>query len=750
MDEQREHAAEENKRLQRCINDLIGVLALPAMWSGGEPCRIAHTLLDSLLPMLRLDLVYVRLTQPVGEEFVEMIRIAQGQDQSGASSELCKVFRDWSHARPEQWPPRIPSPVAEGELAIVPLRLGVDGELGLIVAGSYRSDFPAEAERLVLSVAVGQAAIGMKEARLLNEQRRIANELDQRVAQRTAQLAAANEDLRREVGERRRAEAALRQSEARLADSERDLQLTIDTIPVFVATYRPDGTRSFVNRTWQEYMGLTMEEATSTGAKAFPHFHPGDAERNDKAWRASLESGEPLFIEVRVRRADGQYRWHTSHRVPLRDENGDVVKWYSVGIDIEDQKAAEDALRRSIDERKQVEEKLRRSEAFLAEAQRLSSTGGFAWRVETGEITWSEQLYRIFEFDALTPITLERIRSRVHPDDILLLNEVIDWARSNGRDFEYEHRLQMPDGSIKHLHLVAHGMRDEQGRLEYIGAVQDVTQRRLYEEALNKARSEFAHVARVTSLGALTASIAHEVNQPLSGIINNAGACLRMLAADPPNIDGARETTRRTLRDGNRASEVITRLRTLFSKKDAVNDTVDLNEATREVVAMSLSELQGGRVVVRSELADDLPPVAGDRVQLQQVILNLLLNAADAMSGIDDRPRQVAIRTQRDEGDAVRLSVQDLGVGLDPQSMDKLFEAFYTTKSNGMGIGLSVSRSIIERHHGRLWAAPNDGPGATFSFSIPSATGGDRSPSGGANRTFARTDALRVMNSGLL
>jgi signal transduction histidine kinase len=217
----------------------------------------------------------------------------------------------------------------------------------------------------------------------------------------------------------------------------------------------------------------------------------------------------------------------------------------------------------------------------------------------------------------------------------------------------------------------------------------------------------------------LTASIAHEVNQPLSGIITNAGTCLRMLAADPPNVEGARETARRTIRDGNRASDVITRLRALFSKRDVTTEPVDLNEATREVIALSSSELQRSRVILRAELADDLPPVTGDRVQFQQVILNLLRNASDAMSGVDDRPRKLVIRTERDEGDRVRLSVRDTGVGFEPQAVDRLFEAFYTTKSGGMGIGLSVSRSIIESHHGRLWAAPNDGPGATFSFSIP-------------------------------
>jgi C4-dicarboxylate-specific signal transduction histidine kinase len=236
----------------------------------------------------------------------------------------------------------------------------------------------------------------------------------------------------------------------------------------------------------------------------------------------------------------------------------------------------------------------------------------------------------------------------------------------------------------------------------------------------------------------LTASIAHEVNQPLSGIITNASTCLRMLAADPPNVDGERETARRTIRDGHRASEVVTQLRALFSKKEATTESLDLNEATREVIALSLSRLQRNRVILRPELADDLRPVTGDRVQLQQVILNLLLNASDAMSGVDDRPRQLVIRTERDEGDRVRLAVQDAGVGVEPQGVDKLFEPFYTTKSGGMGIGLSVSRSIIESHHGRLWAAPNDGPGATFSFSIPRVPEG---VTGAHSNRDIRTDA---------
>jgi C4-dicarboxylate-specific signal transduction histidine kinase len=253
----------------------------------------------------------------------------------------------------------------------------------------------------------------------------------------------------------------------------------------------------------------------------------------------------------------------------------------------------------------------------------------------------------------------------------------------------------------------------------FIGALQDITESKVAEEALNRARSELAHVARVTTLNALTASIAHEINQPLASLVTNASICLRRLNADPPNVDGARETVQRTIRDANRASDVITRLRALFSKKEFTLETLDLNEVTREVIALSLSDLQRNGVILQSELALDIPPVIGDRIQLQQVILNLLRNASDAMVCVEDRPRQLLVRTRREEENRVRLSVQDAGCGVNPQDFERLFEAFYTTKSEGMGIGLSLSRSIIERHHGRLWAEPNYGPGITFSFSIP-------------------------------
>ena len=244
-----------------------------------------------------------------------------------------------------------------------------------------------------------------------------------------------------------------------------------------------------------------------------------------------------------------------------------------------------------------------------------------------------------------------------------------------------------------------------------------------HHDALNKSRLELAHVARLATLSTMTASITHEVSQPISGILINSKTCARMLAADPPNVEGAAETVRRTIRDANRASDVIQRVRAMFAKRPPAMEVVDVNDAAAEVLAISSAEIRRSGAVVHTAFAEALPAISGDRVQLQQVILNLLLNAADAMADIEDRPKTLRVQTEVDHSNNVRFFVRDSGVGLDPREIEKLFDAFYTTKSNGLGIGLAISRSIIESHKGQLWALPNDGPGATFGFSIPCASG---------------------------
>ena len=568
MDFQDEAPVDEIKRLRRCLNDLVSVLALPAMWSGREPAQIVDRLLDSLLGMLQLDLVYVRVNNPA----IEVARVAPSQDRMPRPEQLCQAIKQWCGPDPQKWPPLLRTSLGDRDISMVPSRIGLHAEIGVIVAGTARADFPIQTELLLLSVAANEAGIALQEARLLSEQKRVASELDRRVAQRTSELAQANEALH--------LQAALLQK-----------------VPVAAWTVNPDGTPAFVNQSWLEYTGQTLEFVQSSPEAWMTGIHPEDREEAARRFWDGIHTGQGFTMEVRFRRLhDGEYRWHLNRAVALRDEEGQVLRFVGTCTDIEDVKRSQE-----------------------------------------------------------------------------------NWKRA--------------------------------------------------QEELRNTQAELAHMTRVMTMGELTASIAHEINQPLSGIITNANTCLRMLAADPPNVDGARETARRTILDGNRASDVITRLRALFSKKDASTESVDLNEATREVIALSSSKLQKNKVILGLELADDLPFVTGDRVQLQQVILNLLVNASDAMSTVDGRPRKLLIKTEQDEGDRVRLTVKDTGVGFDPETAGRLFDAFYTTKDDGMGVGLSVSRSIIESHHGRLWAAQNDGPGATFAFSVPrgptAATGAD-------------------------
>jgi PAS domain S-box-containing protein len=497
-----------------------------------------------------------------------------------------------------------------------------------------------------------------------------------------------------DIDDRKKAEEALK-------SSERNLNQILNAIPTSVGVMRADGTPLYGNQAVTDYTGLTIEEMQKEDFRT-RIFHPEDMERLREARHLAFTRPVPFENEIRVLGKDGNYRAFLFRYKPVLDEAGRIDQWYMAALEIDDRKRAE----------AQVEQSYLR----LAEAQRLSKTGSFITDLVADEHNWSEETFRIFDFDPATKVTVQRIRDVIHPEDLPSFEAMIARAMT-GADVNFVFRIITSRGVAKHIRGMARIML--QDRPLFIGALQDITENKVAEEALNRARSELARVARVTTLNALTASIAHEINQPLASLVTNASISLRRLNADPPNVDGVRETVQRTIRDANRASDVITRLRTLFSKKEFTLETLDLNEVTTEVIALSLSDLQRNGVVLQSELAEDLPPVVGDRVQLQQVTFNLVRNASDAMVGVEDRPRRLIVRTQREGDDRVRLSVQDAGCGVNPEDFEKLFDAFYTTKSGGMGIGLSVSRSIIEKHQGRLWAEPNHGPGTTFSFSIP-------------------------------
>jgi PAS domain S-box-containing protein len=396
-----------------------------------------------------------------------------------------------------------------------------------------------------------------------------------------------------------------------------------------------------------------------------------------------------------------------------------VASRWSLQRDAQGRPVATLETNNDITERKQAEETLRRSEAYLAEAQRLSLTGSFGWNVSSGEIVWSEESFRIFGYERTTKPSLELVIQRTHPTDIARVQQLIDRASRDGKDWELEFQLLMPNGSIKSVHAVAHAVRHEPGRIEFVGANMDVSAAKRAEQELRQAQAELARISRVTTLGELTASIAHEVNQPIAGMVTNAEAALAWLRAEPPNLDQVRSSLGHIVRDGMRAADIIYRIRALIKKAPPHMARVDVNEAVLDVITLTRSELLRHRVSLETQLATGLPLIEGDRIQLQQVILNLILNAAEAMSGIDEGAREMRISTGREASNGVLVSVRDLGPGLDPQSVDHLFEAFYTTKPDGLGMGLAICRSIIKAHGGRLWATANEPRGAVVQFTLP-------------------------------
>jgi PAS domain S-box-containing protein len=491
-----------------------------------------------------------------------------------------------------------------------------------------------------------------------------------------------------------------------------NLTLTIDTIPVLAWSANTDGSADFLNAHYLQYIGMSAAQALGWGWAA--SVHPDDVANLTATWQRILQSRAPGEAEARIRRYDGTYRWFMFRAYPLLDDRGEIVRWCGVNADIED--------------RKQVEDSLRKSERFLLEVQRVSHTGGWRYDVATNTVETSPELERIYDVQpGEDPSSLELWISRIHPDDRAKVADAFQQAIRERSPYHLGSRIVRPDGSIRYQNAVGHPVLDDSGNLvELIGATMDMTEQwqannelQRTSEALRELEVTMARAAQVATGAELAASIAHEVNQPLAGIMANTSTCRRLLDANPPDLDGARETVRRTIRDADRASEVISRLRALFNKKPLSFESFDLNDATREVVALTLNDLHRQRVTVQSELADDLPSVIGDRMQLQQVIVNLLRNGADAMAGVNGRPRRLVVTTARARDEHLVLMVRDAGVGLDPTSVNKLFNAFFSTKSGGMGIGLSISRSIIERHHGKMWAVSNEDVGATFAFEIP-------------------------------
>ena len=582
MDVQPRDLTEEITHLQRCVNDLVSALALPAMWSGGEPSQIVHTLLDALLRMLQLDLVYVRLKETGGQAPIEMVRFAQSQKHIAPPHEIGDVLKQWLGTAPQEWPPLIRNPLEDRDISIVPLGLGLQGELGVLVAGSERGDFPRQTEELILSVAANQASIGLQEARLRSEQKRVASELDLRVAQRTTELAAANEELRKEIADRKHAEEDLRSSEEKhrvIVEAAHDVVVSMD------------------------------------------------------------EKGAILLANPATRRIFGY----------------DPVEIVGKPMTM-----------------------------LMPEMMRKLHENGFRRYLATGKrhLNWQG-----------VEVTAQR---------------------KDGQEFPVE---------------VSFGELTSDGHKVFTGFIRDISERKQAEDRLRASernlqttQAELARVSRLTTMGELAASIAHEVNQPLTAVINNGSACLRLLANNNLEPEVLRRALEGIIADGTRASTVLARIRAFIKKEPAEKSELDINEVIQEVLVLAGRELYEHQVLPNHQLKTDLPSVLADRVQLQQVLLNLIMNGIEAMAAVTDRPRLLGVQSRIDESGDVLVAVSDSGTGFGLE-LDRVFNPFFTTKANGMGMGLSISRSLVESHGGRLWAAPNSPHGAVFSFTLP-ATGG--------------------------
>ena len=503
-----------------------------------------------------------------------------------------------------------------------------------------------------------------------------------------------------DISERKRWEERSRYAEGHL-------RAIVDTIPAIVWSTRPDGSNDFHNQRLLDYTGFSPQEAAGSGWLKM--IHPDDVARHGEAWLSAVRNGSLFECESRLRRFDGAYRWFLARAEPFRDEHGHITKWYGTNVDIDD--------------RKKAEQSLSRSEAYLAEAQRLSRTGSFGWNASTGEVFyWSEEVYRIFEHDPAAHMTSHDVNQRLHPDDVESVRQVLRDA-ANQKDFDFQCRLLMPVGAIKYIHVTAHAVASGSDDVHFLGAISDVTERVKAQEMLNGLQANFAHASRVSVLGELTASIAHEISQPLAAIAANSQAGMRWLDRAEPDLLEVRDAMTNTVSNVRRASEIIARIRSMATRTLPKHIVLSLDEVVREALTFLRYEVQSRDTHITHHAASTEPLVLADRTQLQQVLVNLVVNAMQAL--VQSKERKITIQTTVVEDSSVVCSVEDTGTGISPEHLPRVFESFFTTKAGGMGMGLALCRSILEAHGGNLTAQNIEGAsGSRFSFVLPLAGNG--------------------------
>jgi C4-dicarboxylate-specific signal transduction histidine kinase len=526
---------DEVRRLQGCINDLISIQAFPAIWSGRDARQIVTSLLDVLIRTLHLDFAGARVNDPNGGAPIEAVRLPLERSPA-LYSDKRKTLEVWLSSA--ELPARrvTANPMGTGNVTLVPCRLGVQDEIGFVLAASERIGFPTELEMVVLRVAANQAVVGLQEARVL----------------------------------------------------------------------------------------------------------------------------------------------------------------------------------------KRAEDRLRRSEAQLAEGQKLSHSGSWGWNVSSGECIFSQETFHILGFDPEQPApTVQTALDRIHPDDRKLVERILESAVRDKSDFSIEARLLLPDRSVRYFDSVGRPLINGSGDLEFIGTILDITDRKNAEEKLELAQSQLSHMARVTTMGELAASIAHEMNQPLAAVVTDGSAALRWLSGPEPNLEEARDALARIVKEANRAGHVLAGVRAFMKKSQPNKATVHMNEVIGEVLALTRHQILRNGVTIMCDLEAELRDIQGDAIQLQQVLVNLLVNAMEAMDVMPEGQRQLYLSTENKGEDRILVGVQDSGVGLDPDVAEDMFKPFVSGKAGGMGMGLAISRTIVETHGGRLWAEPNQNRGATFWFSLP-------------------------------